>query len=78
MNDVIHVDADRPVPAAARCATAAYPWRTIAVGESFLLRDGVIHRSAICMCGSAARSIGAGVRFRCAKDGERIRVWRIE
>jgi hypothetical protein len=54
-----------------------YPWRSMAVGDSFLMREWFNLESARNMGHASGRRIGNGVKFRAAREGERIRVWRI-
>jgi hypothetical protein len=53
-----------------------YPWREMDVGDSFFVGNRSIQHMSSC-AGTAAKSIGGGVKFSTGKENGGTRVWRI-
>lgn len=72
------IEGDIPLPKkASRGANAKYPFASLAVGQSFLARDGKTNCLSACARAWAKRN-GAAARFAVRTVDGGVRVWRVE
>lgn len=62
-------------PAGGKNGLAKYPWKSMAVGDSFLFPAGVSHQAASSNITSAQKRTGFQFSYRSTSEG--IRCWRV-
>ena len=73
---MIPIDKGVPIPEAKCDLTPKYPWRTMEVGDSFLVTDEKGKKSVGGGTNTMGKKLGRKFTTRVVEEG--IRVWRVE
>lgn len=71
---------EKGIPVPVNAAQAKYPWRSMEVGDSFIIND--YSRENMQAAGNAARIFCSKAKldwkFTCRKEGDKVRIFRIK